>query len=145
MKMPPKEKIYEAFSTIADNRIELNNQEAIVKSSNNQKEYKISWNDSQISSNDNATFWHSFPGYPIIAVWLKNKTIHYDESVVTYFKNINWHELNKKNKNDYKKGVNDILNKLVEKNIDTEYIEEQVDLIYEQINSMSYEIVRKIK
>ena len=98
MKMPPKSKIYEAFSAIADGRINVKKNTAIIKSSNKQKEYYVIWNDHQITSNDNATFWQKYPGYPIIAVWLKTKQISYDESVTKFFKNINWQEQNKKNK-----------------------------------------------
>ncbi len=144
MKMPPKSKIYEAFSAIADGRINVKKNTAIIKSSNKQKEYYVIWNDHQITSNDNATFWQKYPGYPIIAVWLKTKQISYDESVTKFFKNINWQEQNKKNKRNYEASVNEILNRLVEQNIDTEYIEQQVDDIYEQIEAISFEIVRKI-
>ena len=38
MKMPPKSKIYEAFSAIADGRINVKKNTAIIKSSNKQKE-----------------------------------------------------------------------------------------------------------
>lgn len=145
MKMPPKAKIYEAFSALADNRVIIEGQSAKVKSSNQKKEYVVTWNENQISSNDNATFWQSYPGYPVIAVWLKTKIISYDENVIKYFENINWNDLNKKNNRDYDKGVNDILNQLAKKNIDTEYIETEVDTIYEKIKQMNYEIVRKIK
>lgn len=145
MKIPPKAKIYEAFSALADERVMIEDQTAKVKSSNLKKEYSIKWNDHQISSDDNATFWQGYPGYPVIAVWLKTKMISYDEDIVKHFGKINWNELNKKNNRDYDKGVNEILNKLAEENINTEYIEEQVDSIYEKIKEMPYEIVRKIK
>lgn len=145
MKMPPISKIYEAFSAIADNRIQIDQNIAKVTSSNNQKEYTVMWNQKEISSDDNATFWQKYPGYPIIAVWLETKAIPYQKEIVKYFKNINWHEINKKNKRDYDKSVNDILNKLAEEGIDTERIEQEVDRIYEKINNLSFEIVRKIK
>lgn len=144
MKMPPKSKIYEAFSVLADARIDIKEHTAKVKSSNNKKEYTIQWNDKEISSDDNATFWQKYPGYPIIAVWLKTELISYDNRIINYFKGIKWNELNKKNKRDYNESVNEVLNALVEKNIDTEYIEQQVDKIYEQIEELSFDIVRKI-
>ena len=60
------------------------------------------------------------------------------------FKNINWHDINKQNKRDYQKGIEDILNTLAEKNIDTEKIEEEVDQIYQSIENLDFKIVRKI-
>lgn len=143
--MPPVAKIYEAFTAIADKRVKIDGNSALIKSSNGMKEYIVKWNEKEISSNDSATFWQKYPGYPIIAVWLLNGTLSYDPDVIKYFKKINWHEINKKNKRDYDKGVNEILNKLVVQRIDTEKIEQEVDQIYEQIEKLSYKIVRKIK
>jgi len=144
MKMPPISKIYEALSVIADERIEILKDSAKVKSSNAKKEYTIKWHQNEISSNDNATFWQKYPGYPIIAVWLKKGLISYDKNILKYFKKINWNELNKKNKRNYNESINEFLNGLVEQNIDTEWIEQQIDDIYSQIEKMSYNIVRKV-
>lgn len=145
MKIPPKSKIYEALSVIADKRIKMEQHTAKIKSSTKEKEYAVEWKDNQISSNDNASIWQKYPGYPILAVWMQKKILVFDQEIANYFKEINWHDLNKKNKRDYDKSVNDVLNKLVVKGIDTEYIEEQVDQIYDQICKLDFEIVRKIK
>lgn len=143
--MPPIAKIYEAFSVLSDNRIKVEENRAIITSSNQKKEYTVTWNETEISSNDNATFWQNYPGYPILAVWLKTNKISYQQEVIKYFKKINWHENNKKNKRNYKKGINDVLNQLAEQNVDTETIEQEVDRIYKEIENLNYEIVRKIK
>lgn len=145
MKMPPIAKIYEAFSAIADKRVKLQEESAQVTSSDSKKEYLVCWNANQISSNDNATFWQGYPGYPVIAVWLLKGQISYNSEVVKYFKNINWHEINKKNKRDYEAGVNEVLNELVMQGIDTEKIEQEVDSIYNAISKLPIQIVRKIK
>ncbi len=143
-KMPPIAKIYEAFSVLADERIKLEENKAIITSSNYEKQYTVIWNENEITSNDNATFWQGYPGYPIIAVWLVNNKITYDKDITKNFKNINWHDINKQNKRDYQKGIEDILNTLAEKNIDTEKIEEEVDQIYQSIENLDFKIVRKI-
>lgn len=57
MKMPPREKIVEAYTAIEDNRIELFEDYAIVKSSDLKKEYLIKWNNNLYYSNDNSTYW----------------------------------------------------------------------------------------
>ena len=68
LKMPPMEKIPEAYTAIEDGRINLYNDYALVKSSNNEKEYLIKWQDNIYYSNDNSTYWQGYPGYPIIAI-----------------------------------------------------------------------------
>ena len=144
MKMPPKAKIYEAFSAIADKRIKIDNNSAIVKSSDYKKEYKIFWNDIEIASNDNATFWQGYPGYPIIAFWLESEIIPYQKNIAAIFKNINWHEINEKNKREYDKGINDLLEKLSSDGINIEEIKEEVNNIYQKIETLPYHIVKKI-
>lgn len=143
-KMPPIAKIYEAFSVLADGRIKLEENKATITSSNDEKQYTVIWNENEITSNDNATFWQGYPGYPVIAVWLMKNTISYHKDVIKYFKNINWHEINKQNKRDYQKGIEDILTALREDNIDTEKIEEEVNRIYLAIENLDFKIVRKI-
>lgn len=144
MKMPPKAKIYEAFSAIADERIKINKNSAIVKSSDYKKEYQIFWNDFEISSNDNATFWQGYPGYPVIAVWLELSLIPYDKKIIKYFKNINWHEINEKNKRNYDKGINDLLTKFMESGVNIQEIKQEVDNIYLKIETLQYKIIRKL-
>lgn len=144
-KMPPVAKIYEAFSVLADGRIKLEENKATITSSNDEKQYTVVWNENEITSNDNATVWQGYPGYPVIAVWLMKNRISYQKDIIKYFKNINWHEINKQNKRDYQKGIEDILNALREDNIDTEKIEEEVNRIYLAIENLDFKIVRKIK
>lgn len=143
-KMPPIAKIYEAFSVLADGRIKLEENKATITSSNDEKQYTVVWNENEITSNDNATVWQGYPGYPVIAVWLIKNRISYQKDIIKYFKNINWHEINKQNKRDYQKGIEDILNALREDNIDTEKIEEEVNRIYFAIENLDFKIVRKI-
>lgn len=143
-KMPPVAKIYEAFSVLADGRIKLEENKATITSSNDEKQYTVVWNENEITSNDNATVWQGYPGYPVIAVWLIKNRISYQKDIIKYFKNINWHEINKQNKRDYQKGIEDILNALREDNIDTEKIEEEVNRIYFAIENLDFKIVRKI-
>lgn len=144
MKMPPKAKIYEAFSVIADNRISMNENSAKVVSSDGKKEYNIYWNETQISSTDNATFWQGYPGYPVIALWLEIGMINYHKEITNYFKNINWHEINEKNKRDYDKGISEVLETIKMKNGNIEQIKEEVEQIYKQLETIDYQIVRKL-
>ena len=71
-KMPPVEKIYEAWSAVADGRVTIDDaaRKATVVSSDRTREYTVSWSDdgSVYNSNDNATYWRGYAGYPVIAV-----------------------------------------------------------------------------
>ncbi|MBR2810229.1 MAG: hypothetical protein IKD69_02510, partial [Solobacterium sp.] len=67
-KMPPIVKIYEAFSAIADGRVAMGEGHAEVLSSDRTKSYKVFWKGDQYSSDDNASRWQGYPGYPVIAV-----------------------------------------------------------------------------
>ena len=53
-KLPPIEKIYEAYSALADNRIHMGETSAEVTSSDGTKSYKVAWKDNTYSSTDNA-------------------------------------------------------------------------------------------
>lgn len=73
-KMPPVEKIYEAWSAVADGRVTIDDaaRKATVVSSDRTREYTVSWSDdgSVYNSNDNATYWRGYAGYPVIAVMM---------------------------------------------------------------------------
>lgn len=54
IKLPPIEKIHEAYSAVADGRITLRDTEADVLSSDHAKKYIVKWEGETYSSNDNA-------------------------------------------------------------------------------------------
>jgi hypothetical protein len=139
-KMPPREKIHEALSAIADKRITIKNNEADVVSSDGSKQYLVTWNDNIYSANDNATFWQNYPGYPVIAVLLINDNITYNHDILAHFKDVNWRELNKQFNNDYTLSVKEVY-----KNIDSKdivLIEKEIDNIYQQLNDLDIIIKR---
>ena len=49
-KLPPIEKIYEAYSALADDRINIEGNMAYVGSSNGKKSYKVEWEGDTYSS-----------------------------------------------------------------------------------------------
>lgn len=100
-KLPPIAKVYEAYSAIADERVELKEQEAYVKSSDGAKTYTVRFSDQQYSSNDNATRWQHYAGYPILALLLMQKQLPLHKELLPYFKNINWKALNTRFHNQY--------------------------------------------
>jgi hypothetical protein len=99
--LPPKEKIYEAYSAIADGRVNMFDGYASVSSSDRKKQYTVEWNEDVYSSNDNASYWQGYMGYPVIAVLMLQGRISCDSAVAEYFADINWKELNTQYKNQY--------------------------------------------
>ena len=89
-KMPPIQKILEAYTAIVDKHVELKNNEALVTSSNGAKTYTVSWEDNIYHSNDNATYWQGYAGYPIIAVLMLQGKISFDQKLADNFTSVNW-------------------------------------------------------
>ena len=106
-KLPPIEKIYEAYSALADNRIHMGETSAEVTSSDGTKSYKVAWKDNTYSSTDNATFWQGYAGYPVIAVLILQSKLTADSAIFTHFSGVNWNSLNKKHKRDYRTALID--------------------------------------
>lgn len=104
-KFPPVEKVYEAWTAVADNRVILHDDSATVKSSDGKKEYTVKFKGNLYASDDNATFWQGYPGYPVIAVLMLQGKLPYDEEEAKKWSGINWTEINKSFKNNYSKAV----------------------------------------
>lgn len=141
MKMPPIEKIPEAYTAIEDNRVMLHDESATVKSSNGEKEYLIKWKNDVYYSNDNSSYWQGYVGYPVIAVLMLQGKLSLNKSVLKYFKDINWNELNKKNKRDYKKSLDEILSRVSDEIRDE--ILKEIEKVFEEIKELNISLTRK--
>jgi len=118
-KLPPVEKVYEAYTAIADGRIHLGGKEnetgagtgvggfedpvgsAQVVSSDGSRTYTVSWDGDIYASDDNATYWQGYAGYPVIAVLMLQHRLPCDLSVLRRFDAVPWKELNDRHKGDY--------------------------------------------
>ena len=101
-KMPPIEKAYEAYSAIADKRVEMHEDYAHVTSSDGSKVYEVAWSEDTYSSNDNATYWQGYAGYPILAVLiLQGRLPGVSEECLASMADIPWNALNAAHKRDY--------------------------------------------
>ena len=94
MKMPPAEKILEAYSAIADKRIIMHENSAEVSSSDGTKTYTVEWDGNTYASSDPATYWQGYPGYPVLAVLMKQGKLPLDEEAVASMAHIPWKKLN---------------------------------------------------
>jgi hypothetical protein len=105
--MPPLIKVYEAFGAVADNRVKLRDgQDATVASSDGSKQYQVivAEGGREISSNDNASYWQGYLGYPAIAVLIARGFIPVPREAMTPLRGIEWKRLNRGFK-DYLKTI----------------------------------------
>lgn len=109
VKYPPIEKIYEAWSAIADGRVSITEKQATILSSDRTKEYTVSWEGTSYSSTDNATHWQGYAGYPVLAVLMLQKRLPLDTDIAALFVGINWTKANATAKRDYAKAVDTVL------------------------------------
>ena len=140
-KLGPKEKIYEAYSALADGRVKPEEDKASVSSSDGKKTYTIRWKDNVYVSDDNATYWQGYPGYPVIAVMMLKGELPYDKKISELFKDVNWHELNNKYKRDYAKAVKEVIDEL---KLNEDEINKEVEKVYEQLKEADIIIRRKL-
>lgn len=144
-KYPPIEKIPEALSVLADGRITMMEDAALILSSNGTKEYTVLFDETTYASNDSATYWQGYPGYPILSVWMKQGILSVSAELIPCFQGIDWHALNKKHKRNYAKACEELYTNWKANGIDVENIKAQIQEIYDQLPTLSYMIKRNPK
>jgi len=139
-KLPPKAKIYEALTAVADARVKLTGDEtAEVVSSDGTKTYIVEWSADlrQITSNDNGSYWQRYIGYPIIAVLMALGRVDFDRRVAQALSGIAWKQMNRKFRNDYEKAVESVLLNL-ELGL-RRMVVSDVDKIFNQLETLNLE------
>ncbi len=114
-KLPPRAKVFEAFSAVADGRVRLAGPgSATVVSSGGDKTYDVEWSDDgrTIAANDNASYWQGYLGYPALAVLLARGELRAGDDVVAALAGVPWHDLNQRFKRDYDAAVAHVLAEL---------------------------------
>lgn len=96
--MPPRLKVLEAMGAVADGRVEVKNNEGKVTSSMGTKRYTVVYEEerSAIYSNDNASKWQGYIGYPIIAFLMEKGMVGCDDEVAQAMKGFQWKKINEK-------------------------------------------------
>lgn len=116
-KTPPLEKVYEAWSAIADQRIAMAETPSDTHKQDPQsyhlliyaKLYHVSWDGDTYSSDDNATYWQRYAGYPVIATLMMQGRLPLDIPESNLWQGINWHQLNEANKRNYAAAADEIM------------------------------------
>ena len=138
-KMPPKAKVYEALSAVADKRVSITGDTtAQVQSSSRDKTYDVEWSEdiSEITSNDNASYWQGYMGYPIIAVLLQIGKISFNPRIAKLLADVPWKSVNEQFKRDYDKAISHILEAIESRGGNRMEITQEVEKIYEQLGSL---------
>jgi hypothetical protein len=141
-KSPPKAKIYEALSAVADGRVTLmGGEKAEVQSSDGTKTYHVEWSpdSNQITSKDNASYWQGYMGYPIIAVLMALGKLDYETEVANFLTGVPWKQMNRRFRNDYTKAIDSVLDTLEAKGTPRQIVVAEVDRIMVQIEGMELE------
>ncbi len=133
-EMPPRIKVLEALGAVADGRVEVDGHKGKVTSSMKTKRYTVIQEEKRnaIFSNDNASRWQGYMGYPIIAFLMKKGDVRYDEKVAEAMKGFRWKELNKKF-DDYSETREYVKRNC---NLDKEDLEGAVDAIMRQLRNL---------
>lgn len=143
-KLPPKIKIYEALGCIADKRIKINGNEAKIFSSSRGKFYSVRYDgENKIMSNDNASYWMGYLGYPSITFLMLNGKIKYCQKFAGALKDIKWKDINVKFKNDYGKTEIYISEKIIKRGFDISELRDEIDNIFEQIKALNLKLLGK--
>ncbi len=141
MKMPPAEKILEAYTALADNRVIMHEDHAEVSSSDGSKTYLVQWEGNTYASSDPATYWQSYPGYPVIAVLIRQGRIDADEKLMEKMKSIPWKKLNDHFKRDYRAAADEAMKDIAEK----EDILKMAEEGNRQLSQLDLTLKRKLK
>lgn len=141
IKLPPIEKIAEAYSVIADGRIEeLDEDTFIVTSSNGEKTYKVVSKGTHYRSNDSATKFARYAGYPIIAVLMHKKLIPVPEAFLKDLAGINWNAINKKYKRNYAAALDAALEEKGLSAASIEEIKREMAMGYEKFKALGISV-----
>ena len=141
-KLPPKVKIIEALSAVADERIIvwdlLKKEGTCFSASSLWKKYTIKYNekDNTITSNDSLSINQWFLWYPSIAFLLKIWKLDYDVRILEMMNDINWIDIKEKVRKDYESMYRLVLWNLHMQWFNVDYFISQVDYIFDQISKL---------
>ena len=97
---------------------------------------EISRDGREISSNDNASYWQGYLGYPGIAVMLARGFYDPSENSVKAPAGIPWKEINRRFKNDYGKTIAEVMRRLKESGHDTDAVRAETEAILQALRQL---------
>lgn len=137
-KMPPLAKIYEALGALGDDRVRLEgDSRATVISSDGSKTYLVETRPGtrEISSNDNASYWQGYLGYPAIAVLIARGLIAPRREVIDALAGAPWKELNARFRNDYGRTIEEAMARAERAGCDRKMIETEAEAVLDALRT----------
>ncbi len=146
-KKPHIFKIYEALTAIADDRIEINGNNAKCYSFAGDKFYDIQYDpiNGGIMSNDNSAYYTYSLSYPMIAYLMSINKIPYEKKLLDILKDICWNDINKSFKNDYDKSIKLVLGELKREGQDIDFIRNEIQKIYNFVCKLEIKTLGKLQ
>lgn len=147
-KAPPKAKIYEALSALGDGRVVMAGERtAHVTSSARDKTYTVEWSEDGkgITSNDNASHWQGYLGYPILAVLMLRGDLKFSPRIASLLAGVPWKRLNDGFRRDYDRAVEHVLEGIEKAGGDRLAVESEVDRITAQVVGLRLEMLSRGK
>jgi hypothetical protein len=138
-KIPPLIKAYEALGAIGDGRVRIvDSRRALVTSSDGTKTYEVETSEDgyEISSNDNASYWQGYLGYPAIAVLLARGLYRPPANVTDALAGIPWKTLNRKFKNDYAKTLAEVDKVLEQSGHDPDAVRSEAEAVLSYLREL---------
>ncbi len=138
--IPPIVKIYEALGALGDGRVLLDDEcHARVLSSDGSKFYEveISPDGRTISSNDNASYWQGYLGYPGIAVLLRRGFWPVGTEAIRAVTGIPWNELNRRFRNDYNCTIQEVMRRAAERGFDPRLIAADAEAVLSRLREFA--------
>ncbi|AEA13238.1 MAG: hypothetical protein ACP5I3_10655 [Thermoproteus sp.] len=138
MRLPPRIKVLEALSAIADGRIKLlGDKEAEVVSSDGSRTYKVYVDLGRRAaySDDNGTIYRGYVGYPIISFLMARGVLPVDERLGQALKGIPWRKLNEQYKK-YDAVMELVKAQLKERGIPGEEVDRYIDLVMAHLRKL---------
>ncbi len=138
LSLPPRVKVLEALSAIADERIRvLSDKIAQVISSDRTRQYTVilDLENRVVYSNDNGTKYRRYIGYPIISFLMIKRILEYNDRLAQALRGIPWKRLNE----TYKRYI--IVERIVKdlakkKGIEPHEIDEFIDKVMSQLEGL---------
>lgn len=138
-KFPPIEKILEAYTAIADNHVKLENDQALVTSSNETKTYTVTFHYNTYTSNDNASYWQGYLGYPGIVVLMLQGKLPYDKELAQQFAGVDWNKINQEYKRNYAQAADTVM---TAKGIGKKKAETELHHVYDTLKQLPINVKR---
>jgi len=139
-KMPPLAKVYEALGALGDGRVQLEDESrASVLSSDRSKTYRveISADHRTITSNDNASYWQGYLGYPAIAVLLMRGFCPVRPEAVKALSGIPWNELNRRFRNDYRRTIEEVMQRAEQRGFDAKVVAAEAEAVLSKLTEFA--------